>query len=124
YTSLGGVILLAYWATRDRSRDARLGMGLAAALTLLGWGLLPPRWQSYALHTQWFSLSVVQEMDRLEEEGRWKPGDVLLFRAAFLEGDLLPNRVPEGSRRQIEKLVASPLTTLYAPKTPKPFVLL
>jgi hypothetical protein len=124
YTSLGGAILLAYWATRDRSRDVRLGTALAAAVTLFLWGLLPTYWSSWGLHTQALSRDVVSRLNDLDEQGYWKPGDVLLFRAGFLEGDFLPERVPAVSRDHIEKLLAAPLTTLYAPEKPKPYVVL
>src|SRR5262249_25075418 len=38
YTTLGAAVLLAYWATRDRSRDVRLGVSAAVVLTVVLWG--------------------------------------------------------------------------------------
>src|SRR5262249_6395340 len=49
YTTLGGSILLAYWATRDPSRDVRLGLALALAATLFVWGYTPQSLQSRGL---------------------------------------------------------------------------
>jgi hypothetical protein len=124
YTSLGGAILLAYWATRDRSRDVRLGTALAAVAAVFLWGFLPVQWRAWGLHTQALSQDVVQALDEIDREGKWKPGDVVLLRAGFLEGDFLPDRVPAASRAHIENLIAAPLTTLYAPQAPKPCVVL
>ena len=40
YTTLGGAILLAYWATRDRSREVRLGVSAAVVLSVYLTGFL------------------------------------------------------------------------------------
>jgi hypothetical protein len=124
YTTLGGAILLAYWATRDRSRDARLGLSLALALTLFLWSFTPLTWQGRGLHSSAAARNMVAVLDRLGEGGRWQPGDVVLFRPTLPEADLLPDRVPPAVRSQVEKALLAPLTTLYVPGQPKQAVAL
>ena len=38
--------------------------------------------------------AVVGGLDRLEADGTWKDGDLILWRSEFLEGDLLPDEIP------------------------------
>jgi hypothetical protein len=124
YVGLGGAVLIAYYATRDRLKDVRLGVigvaVLATALMLfptewsLGWGLITP-FDGYAIH---------KRISELEERSQWRSDDVLLYRPSFLEADLLPDRVPEANRAQLEGVLAAPLTTLYVGKDEHPYVLL
>jgi 4-amino-4-deoxy-L-arabinose transferase-like glycosyltransferase len=120
YTTLGGAILLAYWATRDQSRDARLGLSLALALTLFLWSFTPPTWQGRGLYSSASARDMVETLDR----SRWQPGDVVLYRPTLPEANLLPDRVPAASRPQVEKALLAPLATLYAPANPKPVIVL
>src|SRR5262249_35753640 len=119
YTTLGGAILLAYWATRDRSRDARLGLSLALAVTLFLWSFTPPSWQGRGLYSSAAARDVVEALNGLDEKGRWQPGDVVLYRPTMPEADLLPDRIPAASRPEVEKALLAPLTTLYVPTQPK-----
>src|SRR5262249_26281991 len=89
YTTLGGAILLAYWATRDRSRDARLGLSLALAATLFLWTFTPPSWQGRGLYSSAAARDMVETLKKLDEKGQWQPGDVVLYRPTLPEADLL-----------------------------------
>ena len=104
YTTLGGAILLAYWATRDPSRDVRLGLSLALAVTLFLWSFTPPGWHSRGLYSSSSTRETVEHLRSLDEQGRWLPGDVVLLRPNFPEADLLPDRLgqqaPDAPRRE------------------------
>lgn len=124
YTSLGGVILLAYWATRDRNRDVRLGVSVVTVLTVLLWGSFMSVGKGFGLHTPKVGNLVTTQLDELESEGRWKEGDVVLYRAGFIEGDFVTDQVPQASRAAVAGVCLAPMTTLYVPQTRKPIVLL
>jgi hypothetical protein len=124
YTTLGGVILLAYWATRERTRDMRLGVAAAVALTIFLWGLLPVG-RGFGLvspSTSWLAMRHVDELE--QKKGSWKPGDVLLVRSSYPEADFLPDGLPEANRRHVVGALLSPYTTLYVSEKPRPVVLL
>jgi hypothetical protein len=119
YTSLGGVILLAYWATRNGAREVRLGVTAAVALAMLFWGYT--EWsKGYGLNTLADARVTVSVLDKLSEEGRWKEKDALLVRSVFLESYFAPDRIPEATRAHVEGAILSPYTTLYVNETPKP----
>ena len=69
--TLGGAVLLAYWATRDRSRDVRLGLGIGLGLFTL---LFPSAFaaaRGYGLTTHDTAPWAVKQLDALEEKDRW-----------------------------------------------------
>jgi hypothetical protein len=118
FTTLGGGILLAYWATRQPSREVRLVVvGAVLAITFL-WGFTDAS-RGYGLYTDSFFKNTVALLDKTDERGSWHEGDVVLLRAGFLESDFLADEVPTANRARLEGALKAPLTTLYAPKTPK-----
>jgi hypothetical protein len=120
YVTLGGSILLAYWATRERARDARLGVVGVVVLAMFLWGFTD--WSYGAgLVTEQDGSHIVETLNRTES---WQPGDVVLYRSGFLEADFLPNGVPAASRARLEGALAAPITTLYTSKVARPYVLL
>jgi hypothetical protein len=123
YTSLGGVVLLAYLATRVRSRDLRLtAVGVTAAvlaatgLTALGGG--------YFLTTPTPEMKTTEALDTLERDGKWRPDDLILYRSAFIEADLLPSVTDPAAKAELEGVIAAPLSTLYVGQSRRPFVAL
>jgi hypothetical protein len=119
YTSLGGVILLAYWATRNGAREVRLGVAAAVALAMLFWGYTD--WsKGSGLMSPGDSRTFMAVLDQLSAEGRWKERDALLVRPAVVEAFLLPDRIPQATRNRVEGAILSPYTTLYVNETPKP----
>jgi len=93
----------------------------AAGLAVLGAGTTP--WgQGEALVTSRFPWHQVQALAALDA-GDWQPGDVLLQRAGFLEGDLR-HLIPEAQRRHVEGVLAAPYTTLYVAAQRRPCVVL
>jgi phosphotransferase system glucose/maltose/N-acetylglucosamine-specific IIC component len=121
YVNLGGAILLAYWATRERARDVRLGVvGMVALATFL-WGFTD--WSlGYGLYTGGNGAYIVEALNKTQA---WRPGDdVVLYRSNFLESDFLPDGFPEANRAHVEGVLAAPITTLYASKVARPYILL
>jgi hypothetical protein len=123
YVTLGGVILLAYWATRERARDVRLGVVCVVALAMFLWGFTD--WSMGAgLITHAEGQYFVEFLNNREEKGRWLKGDLVLYRSGFLEADFLPDEIPEENRAHVEAVAASPITTLYTSTSPRSYVLL
>jgi hypothetical protein len=123
YTSLGGVILLAYWATRNGAREVRLGVAAAVALAMLFWGYTD--WsKGDGLTSVGDARNFVAVLDQLSTEGRWKEKDALLVRPAVPEAYLLPDRIPQATRARVEGAILSPYTTLYVNEKPKPVLCL
>jgi hypothetical protein len=130
YTTLGGAILLAYVATRDRSQ-VRLGVSVVVAVALLvfnfagNWGL-----GGGDLLTNAKARDIVARQDvsgGLAGTGMassWKEGDVVLMRAGLLEADFLRTDIPAETRPQVERAILAPLTTLYPDRTHKPVIAL
>jgi hypothetical protein len=123
YTSLGGVVLLAYLATRVRSRDLRLvAVGVTAAvLAAIG---LTDLGKGYFLTTPTPEKDTAEKLDKLEEKGSWRPDDLILYRSAFIEADLLPSVTDPAAKAQLEGVIAAPLSTLYVGRSRRPFVAL
>lgn len=121
FTTLGGVLLLGYYATREPRTEARRAVIVCASLALLLWGFLPGLSLGRGLVSRGDARLIAEGLDQLKS---WQPGDVLLYRANAVEADLLPNGVPAASRPHLEGILAAPLTTLYVPRDPRPFVLL
>lgn len=129
FTMLGGAILLAHWATRDRSRDIRLGLCAALVLTVFLWGLTKWSLVDTGLATRTGYAEKIESLDRLEaisektKQIRWQDGDVLLVRGGFVEADLLP---VEQNTERLREAVAAPYTIGMGAKDniPKPVIVL
>ncbi len=130
YTMLGGAILLAHWATRDRSREIRLGLSAALALTMFLLGLTSWITDRTGLTTRTgYTKSremIVQKLDELNDQGqpRWQNGDVVLVRSGFLEADSLDGEIPQQSRTRVEAAILAPFTILSEGKTHKELIVL
>jgi hypothetical protein len=121
YVTLGGVILLAYWATRERVRDVRLGVVGMVALVMFLWGFTDWSKGVGLLSSQSGAITV----EMLNKTESWRPGsDVVLYRSGSLEADFLPNGIPAANRAHVEAALAAPITTLYASKVSRPYILL
>jgi hypothetical protein len=120
YTGLGGVLLVAYWATRDRSRWVRWGTATAAVLVTFLWGYLRAS-TGIGLTTWTGAQPLNQLLGQLELEA-FRPGDVVLERPGFLEADLLPDQIRAANRAHVERLMISPLATLYVGQVAKPII--
>src|SRR5262249_43921330 len=119
YVTLGSAILLAYWATRERVRDIRLGVVGMVALAMFLWSFTD--WSlGSGLTTSYDGANIVEALNKTQS---WRPGDdVVLYRGAYLEADFLPDGVPPASRAHLEGALAAPLTTLYTSKVARPFI--
>ncbi len=132
YTTLGAAILLAYYATRDGSREVRLGVAGMVALALLIVGFFP-NWSTGAgLFSGDKSRAVMgvpgtdDGMAGTKTAGVWKPGDVVLMRPGLMEADFLrsPADIPEAVRPQVERVALAPLTLLYPDSEHRPVIAL
>jgi hypothetical protein len=126
YTSIGGIILLAhYWS---RVRSPRLRVGLMVLVVLL---TLSPRFATFGKGDGLVTGSpnggrerLVSYLDRVDQVGLWKEGDVVLFPSGFLEGDLLPDEIAAKSQEHIKRLGVAQLMTLYVCQHAKPLIML
>jgi hypothetical protein len=119
YVTPGGALVLAWLAVRH---SRRIVMTMAAGLAILFVGMTP--WgQGEALVTSRFPWHQVQALSALDDAGDWRPGDVLLQRAGFLEGDLR-HLIPEPQRRHVEGVLAAPYSTLYVAAKRRPCIVL
>jgi hypothetical protein len=128
YTTLGGAVLLAYWATRDPSRDVRLGVAGMAALAMIGVGFVSPVFRGLGMTSSNEAQLLVHLLNGTEErpdgsKGSWRPEDAVLFRSKLPEADFLPEVSPE-TRPYLEGALAAPITTLYVAKSPRHYLLL
>ena len=137
YTSLAGAIVLAFWATREQSRDMRLGVSAAVVLAVLLWGRASTDYSKGAGlvspmlapdNTTPLALLTMQQIDELakKQPPSWLPDDVLLVRSGFLEADLQPfsSDMPERTRHHLEAILKCPYTTLYVGTSPREIVVL
>ena len=135
FTGLGGAILLAYFATRDPSREVRLGVAAVLGLALLVLGFFPDYGAGVGLFSSPARDATPKEIvaalaknlsDKPAEEGqpaRWQEGDVLLVRAGLAEADFLRGgHIPEENREAVKRAVLAPLSTLYADAFRRPVV--
>jgi hypothetical protein len=131
YTTLAAAIVLAYYATRDGSREVRLGVSLVVAVGLLVMGYFP----DYSGGQRLFSGGLAQRIMGLphsedlrgglagmDMDERWKPGDVVLLRSGLIESDLLRTDIPEAARPAVERAMLAPLTLLYDDSSHKPVI--
>jgi hypothetical protein len=135
YTTMGAAILLAYYATRDPSREVRLGVAGVVALALLAFGF-SERWSlgdGEGLPRLFSSDQAKSIMVGQTSEGAlpgsgmakvWKQGDVVLMRPGLIESDFLRTDIPEANRPQVERAMLAPLTLLYPDSTNKPVIAL
>jgi hypothetical protein len=130
YTTLGAAVLLAYYATRDGSREVRLGVAGAVAVSLLLLGFWPSWGTGQGLFSSPKALEVMgtpdiggglagQDMTKI-----WKDHDVVLMRPALVEADFLKTEIPEANRPQVERALVAPLTLLYPDSRHKPVIAL
>lgn len=131
FTTLGGAILIAYYATRDRRRDVRLGVAGAVAVALFAFGFAD-KWSlgDGRLFSNAKARDIVARQDvsgGLAGTGMvsaWKEGDVVLMRSGLLEADFLRTDIPPQARPQVERAILAPLTTLYPDRNHKPVIAL
>jgi hypothetical protein len=133
YTTIGAAVLLAYYATRDGSREVRLGVSGAVALGLLLFGFWPTMSTGVGLFNRPQAQVVQGVMGSPDIAGGlagqdmvkiWKPGDVVLMRPALVEADFLRSEIPEANRPQVERILVAPLTLLYPDSSHKPVIAL
>jgi hypothetical protein len=125
YTTLGAAILLAYYATRDASREVRLGVAGVVALALLLFGF-SERWSlgDSTLYSCHYGRSVVGSLTSEGMQKVWRDGDVVLVRSGLPEADFLRTDIPEATRPEVERAILAPLTTLYPDVAPRPVMAL
>jgi hypothetical protein len=130
YTTIGAAVLLAYYATRDGSREVRLGIAGAVAVALLLLGFWPDWSTGKGLFSSSYALGV---MGTPEGTGGlagtdmakiWQDHDVVLMRPAQIEADFLKTEIPEANRTQVERALLAPLTLLYSDSKHKPVIAL
>jgi hypothetical protein len=114
YTTLGGMLILAYLVTRLPAHQARLGSAAAVAVAIYAmsftsWG------QGFRVTVPSFVSEIVEQMNKSENV---HAGDMMLLRSYVVEGDFLPDMANDAERRQLEGAIAAPFTTLYTPKVP------
>jgi hypothetical protein len=123
YTTFGAVILLAYWATREGRADRRRKVIGVVALVMLVWGLTPfPGLGGLVSPSE--APQMADMLKERDEKQRIGKDDLILYRAGFLEADLLPDDIPCESLAHVEGVLAAPLTTLYVGPNPHPYVVL
>ncbi len=137
YTTLGGAVLLAYYATRDGSREVRLGVAGAVAVGLLLLCFWPDWSAGNGLFSNGRALEIMgtpdgtgglagtdMNKDTDTKKAIWKPGDVVLMRPGLVEADFLHSEIPEANRPQVERVLVAPLTLLYPDSSHKPVIAL
>ncbi len=142
YTTIGAAILLAYYATRDGSREARIGLVCVLAVGLLLFGFLSSWSRGSGLVSNDKALAImgkpgkgeglagtvmnegVTTADGKVEPPLWKSGDVVLMRSGLIEADFLRTEIPEAARPQVERAILAPLTLLYPDSSNKPVMAL
>jgi hypothetical protein len=123
YVPLGGMLVLAIRIFRGNSLQLRLAMSAAAVLMMIFWGN-SIMGRGIGLQTPNYARQIVERLDRLDHDAQWQSGDAVVVRGAFLEADFQPDGIPADTRADVERLIASPLTTLYGTETSKPLVCL
>jgi hypothetical protein len=119
FTTLGGGILLAAYASRERSREVRLGImaGLALGLLVL-WYFLPD------LGLLSNNLGPEMMTGIRTQMPNWQDGDVLLMRSVVPEADFLKTTIPVANRPAVERVGYATVATLYPDSRRRPVVLL
>jgi hypothetical protein len=122
YTTLGGLVILAYYTTREQTRDIRLGVSAAVAVALFLMGLTP--WgHGERLQTPAAAHLAVTDLNAVPDQS-WQTNDVILFRSGMVESDFAASEFSEESRQQLSRALAAPLTTLYVPRHPARIIVL
>jgi hypothetical protein len=120
YTTLGGMLILAYLVTRLPAHQARLGSAAAVAVAIYAmsftyWG------RGHGVTYPSVAKEIVQQ---LNDSQNTNAGDMILLRSNVVEGDFLPDMATESERRQLAGAIAAPFTTLYVPAKPLSIVVL
>ncbi|MFL5341604.1 MAG: hypothetical protein ACJ8F7_15780 [Gemmataceae bacterium] len=123
YVNLGGVLVLALGIVRVKAPAVRIAMTAMVAGMMALWGSTILG-RGLGLETPNYPRQLVQRLDQFEQAGRWRSGDAVVLRGAFLEADFVPDLLPAATEKEVEGVIASPLTTLYVPETRKPLVVL
>jgi hypothetical protein len=124
FTTLGGAILLVAYASRERTREARLGIMGGLALALLVLGFFPDYSAGVGLFGNERGPEMMQNMRTQLNEPTWQEGDVLLMRSALPEVDFLKTAIPEANRSAVERVGYAPVATLFPDSRRRPVVLL
>jgi hypothetical protein len=151
YTTLGAAIVLAYYATRDGSREVRLGVSGVLALALLLVGFWPSLCTGSGMFSSTYALSILGSPDKSggltgtdmnkstpedkdkgipEKPALWRRGDVVLMRSGLVESDFLNSEEFKSRedyatiRPQVERVLVAPLTLLYPDSSSKPVIAL
>lgn len=123
YTTLGAAVVLAYFATRDRSREVRLGVSAVVCLALLASGFFPEYATGQGLYSNGTAKTLMTNLNTRMGDS-WKEGDVLLMQSSLLEMDFVRNDIPEENRDAVQRIALAPLTTLYVDSISRPVIAL
>ncbi len=128
FTTLGGAILLAAFASRERTREARLGIIGGLALGILVLGFFPDYSAGVGLFGNDRGPEMMQLMrtqfDLPAEKPTWQEGDVILMRSALPEVDFVKSSIPEKNREAVKRVGYAPVATLYPDSRHRPIILL
>jgi uncharacterized membrane protein len=124
FTTLGVAILLAAYASQERTREARLGMMGALALGLLILGFFPDFSAGVGLFGNERGPEMMQNIRTQLNEPPWQDGDVLLMRSALPEVDFLKTAIPEENRAAVQRAGFAPVATLFPDSRRRPVILL
>jgi hypothetical protein len=123
YTTLGGMVVLAYWVTRGPTHQSRLGVAAAVAAAIFGMSFIS--WgQGHRLSEPSQADGLVKMIDEADARGSLQEGDTILLRSSVIDGDYLHDAVPPENRRHLAGALTAPLTTLYVPQKPVRVVVL
>jgi hypothetical protein len=118
------MILLAYGITHNRDRFVRSALTAALVVVTISWGCRAESLGEGLWTKEQYGKAVVEQLDALAQDGRLQEGDIVLFRPGFLEGDLRPGAIPVENRAALEGVLRAQLATLYAPRDPRPLLVL
>jgi 4-amino-4-deoxy-L-arabinose transferase-like glycosyltransferase len=124
YTSLGAALILAYFATRERSREVRLGVVTALVVVLLVLGFWPDWSAGVGLSGNRGTRHLTDILAGPRMESSWEKGDVILLRSGLPEADLLHSDILRENRGEVERMILAPLTTLYPDRVQHPVLVL
>jgi 4-amino-4-deoxy-L-arabinose transferase-like glycosyltransferase len=124
FTTLGAALLLAYYATREPSREVRLGVSVSLAVAMLVMGFWPSWFGGVGVQSitrpQVFMADVTHPDKGLDTS--WREGDVILVRSGLLEADFVRTAIPAATRSEVERVMVAPLTTLYPDTRRRPVI--
>jgi hypothetical protein len=123
YTTLGAAIVVAYRVGAFDSRKWRLSLTVGLGIVICFWSLSQVS-RGAGLSFAGRFRTLVNELEQVDSKGYWHTGDLVLFRTGFLEADLYPRQLPPQTSASIEGVLAAPISSLYAVRVPKPYILL